>query len=103
MTISSHSPRAPVKGSFSFAFPVKSDIAPVARLFIFTVFPNGEVIGDSQSFEIDNCLANKVSVFSKKITRTQLNGIIGTAYLTSERERNEPRKVKWVAQKFPGS
>lgn len=66
MTILSHSLRAPVKGSFSLAFPVKSDIAPTARLFIFTIFPSGEVIGDSQSFEIENCLANKVSVFSKK-------------------------------------
>ncbi|KAK1341412.1 hypothetical protein QTO34_017818 [Cnephaeus nilssonii] len=51
-----------MKGSFSLAFPVKSDIAPTARLFIFTIFPSGEVIGDSQSFEIENCLANKVDL-----------------------------------------
>uniref|UniRef100_G1PW25 PZP alpha-2-macroglobulin like n=1 Tax=Myotis lucifugus TaxID=59463 RepID=G1PW25_MYOLU len=51
-----------MKGSFSLAFPVKSDIAPIARLFIFTIFPNGEVIGDSQSFEIENCLVNKVDL-----------------------------------------
>ncbi|XP_073734118.1 pregnancy zone protein-like [Callorhinus ursinus] len=45
--------------SFSLSFPVESDIAPIAQLFVFTVLPDGEVIGDSESFEIEKCLANK--------------------------------------------
>ncbi|XP_008695710.1 pregnancy zone protein [Ursus maritimus] len=49
-------------GSFSLSFPVESDIAPIARLFIFTVLPDGEVLGDSESFEIENCLPNKVDL-----------------------------------------
>ncbi|XP_034506122.1 pregnancy zone protein-like [Ailuropoda melanoleuca] len=61
MTILSHFLHAPVKGSFSLSFPVESDIAPIARLFIFTVLPDG-VLGDSESFEIENCLPNKVDL-----------------------------------------
>ncbi|XP_037702701.1 pregnancy zone protein isoform X2 [Choloepus didactylus] len=51
-----------MKGSFSLSFPVESDIAPIARLFIFTILSNGEVIGDSEKFEIENCLDNKVDL-----------------------------------------
>lgn len=61
MTILSHSLYVPVKGSFALSFPVESDIAPIARMFIFAILPDGEVIGDSEKFEIENCLANKVS------------------------------------------
>ncbi|XP_077615163.1 pregnancy zone protein-like [Crocuta crocuta] len=50
------------KGSFSLSFLVELDIAPIARLFIFTILPDGEAIGDSQSFKIENCLANKVNL-----------------------------------------
>ncbi|KAM5336307.1 pregnancy zone protein-like [Glossophaga mutica] len=55
-------PAEPEDGSFSLSFPVKSDIAPIARLFIFTILPNGEVIGDSERFEVENCLTNKVDL-----------------------------------------
>ncbi|XP_037370273.2 pregnancy zone protein [Talpa occidentalis] len=51
-----------MKGNFSLSFPVELDIAPTARMFIFTILPNGEVVGDSESFEIENCLANKVDL-----------------------------------------
>ncbi|XP_077026090.1 pregnancy zone protein-like isoform X2 [Tamandua tetradactyla] len=51
-----------MEGSFSLSLPVESDIAPIARLFIFTVLPSGEVIGDSEKFEIENCLVNKVDL-----------------------------------------
>ncbi|XP_033079278.1 pregnancy zone protein isoform X2 [Trachypithecus francoisi] len=51
-----------MKGSFALSFPVESDIAPIARMFIFTILPDGEVIGDSENFEIENCLANKVDL-----------------------------------------
>ncbi|XP_011920112.1 PREDICTED: pregnancy zone protein [Cercocebus atys] len=51
-----------MKGSFALSFPVESDIAPIARMFIFAILPDGEVIGDSEKFEIENCLANKVDL-----------------------------------------
>ncbi|XP_050605555.1 pregnancy zone protein isoform X1 [Macaca thibetana thibetana] len=51
-----------MKGSFALSFPVESDIAPIARMFIFAILPDGEVIGDSEKFEIENCLANKVNL-----------------------------------------
>lgn len=66
MTVLSHSLHVPGTGSFSLSFPVESDVAPIVRLFIFTILPDGEAIGDSESFEIENCLANKVSVFGMK-------------------------------------
>uniref|UniRef100_A0A667G174 Alpha-2-macroglobulin-like n=1 Tax=Lynx canadensis TaxID=61383 RepID=A0A667G174_LYNCA len=49
-------------GNFSLSFPVESDVAPIVRLFIFTILPGGEAIGDSESFEVENCLANKVDL-----------------------------------------
>nr|XP_055136704.1 pregnancy zone protein [Symphalangus syndactylus] len=51
-----------MKGSFALSFPVESDIAPIARMFIFAILPDGEVVGDSEKFEIENCLANKVDL-----------------------------------------
>ena len=47
--------------------PVESDIAPVARLLIYAILPDGEVVGDSARYEIEHCLANKVSVSYGKI------------------------------------
>ncbi|NP_002855.2 pregnancy zone protein precursor [Homo sapiens] len=51
-----------MKGSFALSFPVESDVAPIARMFIFAILPDGEVVGDSEKFEIENCLANKVDL-----------------------------------------
>uniref|UniRef100_A0A2K5E7P7 Alpha-2-macroglobulin n=1 Tax=Aotus nancymaae TaxID=37293 RepID=A0A2K5E7P7_AOTNA len=51
-----------MKGSFVLSFPVESDVAPIARMFIFAILPVGEVVGDSENFEIENCLANKVDL-----------------------------------------
>uniref|UniRef100_A0A2K6ULX0 PZP alpha-2-macroglobulin like n=1 Tax=Saimiri boliviensis boliviensis TaxID=39432 RepID=A0A2K6ULX0_SAIBB len=51
-----------MKGGFVLTFPVESDIAPIARMFIFAILPDGEVVGDSENFEIENCLANKVDL-----------------------------------------
>uniref|UniRef100_A0A2K5QFJ9 PZP alpha-2-macroglobulin like n=1 Tax=Cebus imitator TaxID=2715852 RepID=A0A2K5QFJ9_CEBIM len=51
-----------MKGSFVLSLPVESDIAPIARMFTFAVLPDGEVVGDSEKFEIENCLANKVDL-----------------------------------------
>ena len=47
--------------------PVESDIAPVARLLIYAILPDGEVVGDSARYEVEHCLANKVSVLYGKI------------------------------------
>uniref|UniRef100_A0A8C6A204 PZP alpha-2-macroglobulin like n=1 Tax=Marmota marmota marmota TaxID=9994 RepID=A0A8C6A204_MARMA len=51
-----------MKGSFFLSLSVELDIAPIARVFLFTILPDGEVIGDSENFEIENCLANKVDL-----------------------------------------
>uniref|UniRef100_A0A8I3W0V8 Alpha-2-macroglobulin n=1 Tax=Callithrix jacchus TaxID=9483 RepID=A0A8I3W0V8_CALJA len=51
-----------MKGTFALSFPVESDIAPIARMFLFAILPDGEVVGDSEKFEIENCLANKVDL-----------------------------------------
>ncbi|XP_045410328.1 alpha-2-macroglobulin [Lemur catta] len=51
-----------MKGHFPVSVPVGSDIAPVARLLIYAILPDGEVIGDSAKYEVENCLANKVNL-----------------------------------------
>ncbi|XP_012588028.1 PREDICTED: alpha-2-macroglobulin [Condylura cristata] len=51
-----------MKGQFSVSVPVDSNIAPIARLLIYTILPDGEVIGDSAKYEVENCLANKVDL-----------------------------------------
>ncbi|XP_014438182.1 alpha-2-macroglobulin [Tupaia chinensis] len=51
-----------MEGSFSLSIPVKSDIAPVARLLIYAILPNGDVIGDSAKYEVENCLDHKVEL-----------------------------------------
>nr|XP_019569050.1 PREDICTED: alpha-2-macroglobulin-like isoform X1 [Rhinolophus sinicus] len=51
-----------MKGHFLVSVPVESDIAPVARLLIYAILPEGEVVGDSAKYDIENCLANKVEL-----------------------------------------
>ncbi|XP_077026087.1 alpha-2-macroglobulin-like [Tamandua tetradactyla] len=51
-----------MKGRFSVSIPVESDIAPIARLLIYTILPDGEVVGDSATYEVENCLLNKVDL-----------------------------------------
>lgn len=46
--------------------PVESDIAPVARLLIYAILPEGEVVGDSAKYDVENCLANKVGASNSK-------------------------------------
>ena len=48
--------------------PVESDIAPVARLLIYAILPDGEVVVDSAKYEVGNCLANKVGFFIIKFS-----------------------------------
>ncbi|KAI5126086.1 Pregnancy Zone Protein [Manis pentadactyla] len=52
-------PLLPAKGHISMSVPVESDIAPLARLLIYAILPDGEVIGDSAKYEVENCLPNK--------------------------------------------
>ncbi|XP_058511745.1 alpha-2-macroglobulin [Ochotona princeps] len=55
-------PDSAMKGHFSVSIPVESDMAPIARLLIYIVLPDGEVIGDSEKYEVENCLPNKVNL-----------------------------------------
>lgn len=50
------------KGHFSMSVSVKSDLAPVARFLIFAILPNGDIIGDSAKYDVENCLDNKVNL-----------------------------------------
>ncbi|XP_036154925.1 alpha-2-macroglobulin-like [Myotis myotis] len=54
-----------MKGHFPVSVPVEPDIAPVARLLIYAILPDGEVVGDSAKYEVENCLANKVDLTFK--------------------------------------
>ncbi|XP_020849903.1 alpha-2-macroglobulin [Phascolarctos cinereus] len=51
-----------MKGIFSINISVDSDIAPIARVLIYTILQNGEVIADSKKFNIESCFANKVNL-----------------------------------------
>ncbi|XP_037370271.1 alpha-1-macroglobulin-like [Talpa occidentalis] len=51
-----------MKGVFSFSIQVESDIAPTAQLLVYTTLPNGEMIADAQTLQIENCFANKVNL-----------------------------------------
>uniref|UniRef100_A0A671E1W3 Alpha-2-macroglobulin n=1 Tax=Rhinolophus ferrumequinum TaxID=59479 RepID=A0A671E1W3_RHIFE len=51
-----------MKGHFSVSVPVESDIAPIARLLIYAILPDGEVVGDSAKYDVENCLAHKVDL-----------------------------------------
>ncbi|XP_007935408.1 alpha-2-macroglobulin [Orycteropus afer afer] len=51
-----------MKGHFSMSFPVESHIAPIARLLVYAILPSGEVVGDTATYQVENCLANKVDL-----------------------------------------
>uniref|UniRef100_A0A8C0Y0Y4 Alpha-2-macroglobulin n=1 Tax=Castor canadensis TaxID=51338 RepID=A0A8C0Y0Y4_CASCN len=61
-----------LKGHFSVSLPVDSDLAPIARLLIFAILPDGEMFGDSAKYDIENCLDNKVSCFYHNIPHLKL-------------------------------
>ena len=65
-------------------------MVPMAKMLIYTILPDGEVIADSVNFEIEKCLRNKVrdllritSIFKKGGSKGQrfqinmLNPVIG--------------------------
>ncbi|NP_036620.2 alpha-2-macroglobulin precursor [Rattus norvegicus] len=51
-----------MRGHFSILISMETDLAPVARLVLYAILPNGEVVGDTAKYEIENCLANKVDL-----------------------------------------
>ncbi|EDK99670.1 murinoglobulin-1 precursor [Mus musculus] len=53
---------APVKGKFALEIPVEFSMVPMAKMLIYTILPDGEVIADSVNFEIEKCLRNKVDL-----------------------------------------
>uniref|UniRef100_A0A6I8NWS8 Alpha-2-macroglobulin n=1 Tax=Ornithorhynchus anatinus TaxID=9258 RepID=A0A6I8NWS8_ORNAN len=50
------------KGSFSISLLVGPDIAPVMRFLIYSILPEGELVADSEKFNIENCFSNKVEL-----------------------------------------
>nr|XP_021488326.1 murinoglobulin-2-like [Meriones unguiculatus] len=59
-------PPGPLKGHFTLEIPVEFSMAPVAKMLIYAILPDGEVIANSAKFEIEKCLLNKVrSLFSE--------------------------------------
>ncbi|XP_028616885.1 murinoglobulin-1-like isoform X2 [Grammomys surdaster] len=49
-----------VKGSFALEIPVEFSMVPMAKMLIYTILPDGEVIADSATFKVEKCLRNKV-------------------------------------------
>ncbi|KAM9173427.1 alpha-2-macroglobulin-like [Pangshura tecta] len=47
---------------FELRLHVEPDIAPLARVLVYTTLPSGEVIANSEDFKIENCFANKVDL-----------------------------------------
>ncbi|XP_035231579.1 LOW QUALITY PROTEIN: alpha-2-macroglobulin-like [Stegodyphus dumicola] len=47
-------------GEFVLSFIPKATMSPIARLLVFYVRENGEIIADSKMFRIQKCLMNKV-------------------------------------------
>ena len=61
-------PPAPVKGNFALEIPVEFSMAPMVKMLIYTILPDGEVIADSVNFEVEKCLRNKVRNLLPKIS-----------------------------------
>ncbi|XP_028616882.1 murinoglobulin-1-like isoform X2 [Grammomys surdaster] len=53
---------APVKGNFALEIPVEFSMVPMAKMLIYTILPDGEVIADSATFKVEKCLRNKVDL-----------------------------------------
>ncbi|KAM5262731.1 alpha-2-macroglobulin [Ctenodactylus gundi] len=51
-----------MRGHFSMSVPVGSDLAPVARLLVYAILPDGEMVGDSAKYQVETCLTNKVDL-----------------------------------------
>ncbi|MCQ8205358.1 hypothetical protein NP569_24005, partial [Vibrio parahaemolyticus] len=53
---------ATVKGNFYLEIPVEFSMSPLAKMLIYSILPDGDVIADSLNFEIEKCLRNKVDL-----------------------------------------
>ncbi|XP_062978761.1 alpha-2-macroglobulin-like isoform X2 [Elgaria multicarinata webbii] len=51
-----------IKGVFSLNLLLDIHSAPLARLLVYTVLPNGELVAHSADFTVENCFANKVKL-----------------------------------------
>ncbi|NXX32326.1 OVOS protein, partial [Nicator chloris] len=55
------------RGTFSITLTVTEKLAPSARLLLYTLHPQGEIVADSSRIHSDICLKNKVQLkFSEK-------------------------------------
>ncbi|XP_076423996.1 murinoglobulin-1-like isoform X1 [Peromyscus maniculatus bairdii] len=53
---------SPVKDNFALEIPVDFSMAPEAKVLIYAILPDGEMIADSAKLEIEKCLLNKVDL-----------------------------------------
>uniref|UniRef100_A0A8C2LWP9 Alpha-2-macroglobulin n=1 Tax=Cricetulus griseus TaxID=10029 RepID=A0A8C2LWP9_CRIGR len=53
---------SPVKGDFDLEIPVELSMAPVTSVFVYAIFPNGEIIADSAKYYVEKCLLNRVDL-----------------------------------------
>nr|XP_014351977.1 PREDICTED: alpha-2-macroglobulin [Latimeria chalumnae] len=51
-----------MNGMFSVSLPVTAHLAPVAKMLIYTILPDGEVLVDTARFQISSCFRNKVNL-----------------------------------------
>ncbi|GFW83394.1 alpha-2-macroglobulin [Trichonephila clavipes] len=54
--------KEPEVGEFLLSFDPRATMAPLARLLIFYVREDGEIVADSRMFRISRCLLNKVNL-----------------------------------------
>lgn len=61
-------PPAQVQGNFALEIPVEFSMVPMAKMLIYTILPDGEVIADSVKFQVEKCLRNKVRDLLPKVS-----------------------------------
>lgn len=52
------------RGTFAITLTVTENLAPSARLLLYTVHPHGEIVADSSWIRSDVCFKNKVKTFA---------------------------------------
>ncbi|KAM6309766.1 alpha-2-macroglobulin-like protein 1 [Podargus strigoides] len=59
--------REKLQGSFSLTLTIGNDFLPDLNLLLYTVFSDGEVVADTEEFEVEKCFRHKVTLdFSHK-------------------------------------
>ncbi|NXW56592.1 A2ML1 protein, partial [Eurystomus gularis] len=53
---------AGLRGSFSLELPIGPELAPKAKVLGYVVLPNGEMVADSTTLNVDKCFRNKVKM-----------------------------------------